>query len=95
MALELCGFGQDTISPLVLAVSIGIYLIELMLVVGYFVSRIEFGIDMIELKHNIFVFLLIGLTCYSLAMLVTYLIGAAYVTNLTPASGLTIAFNLF
>jgi len=95
MNVELFGFGQNTISPMVLAVSIGIYLIQLMLVVGYFVSRIEFGKDMIELKHNISTFLLIGLTCYSLAMLVTYIIGASYVTSFTPASGLTVVFNLF
>ncbi|MDP6155299.1 MAG: hypothetical protein QGH39_11735 [Candidatus Thermoplasmatota archaeon] len=83
MNVELFGFGQDTISPTVLAVSIGIYLIQLMLVVGYFVSRIDFGKDMIELKNNISIFLLIGLTCYSLAMMVTYFIGGAYVTNFT------------
>ncbi len=93
MDVELFGFGQDTISPAVLSVSIGIYLIQLMLVVGYFVSRIEFGIDMIELKNNLAVFLLIGLTCYSLSMGVTYIIGASFVTSFTPASGLAIVFS--
>ena len=90
MDTELYGLGQNTISPGIMAISLGIYLIELVLIVAYFISRIEFGRDGIELKNTISTYLLISLIAFSVGLVVTYLIGSAYVTNLSPSSGLAL-----
>ena len=83
------GMGQETFSPMVVGVSLGVYLIQLVLLVAYFVARIEYGKDIIELKNAIAWYLIIGLAVYSFGLIVTYLVGAAYISDLTPASGLT------
>ena len=82
MDVELYGLGQDTISPGIMAISLGIYLLELVVTVAYFISRIEFGRDGIELKNTISVYLLISLIAFSVGLIVTFLIGSAYITNL-------------
>ncbi len=82
MDVELYGLGQDTISPGIMAISLGIYLLELVIIVAYFISRIEFGRDGIELKNTISVYLLISLISFSVGLIVTFLIGSAYITNL-------------
>ena len=91
MDADLFGMGQDMVSPMVMGVSLGVYLIQLVLLVAYFVARIEYGKDGIELKNTVGWYLIIALAAYSIALLVTYLLGAAYISDLSPASGLRIS----
>jgi len=84
MDMNFGSMGQQTISPTVIALSLGTYLVQIVIIIALFVGRINFGKDRLELKNSVASYLLISLLVYSFTMLFVFLIGGSYIPGISP-----------
>lgn len=82
MDIDLGSMGQQSISPIAIALALGIYLMEIVIIIALFVGRINFGKDKEELKNSVATYLFIALLVYSFTMFIVFLLGKAYIPGI-------------
>jgi len=82
MDVNLMGMGQDTIAPLAMSLALGLYLVQLVIIISIFVSRVNHGRDNIELKNTLATYLLISMSIYSFIVFTVFLIGGSFIPEI-------------
>lgn len=86
MDVDMGRMGQQAISPAAISISLGLYLIQLVFVVSYFVSRINHGRNDLELKNTLAVYIVVALISFTVGVLSSQLLVHFY-ADLPPVSG--------